>query len=145
MDVCRAIQQELDRDFDATIWDQDVFRPTHDAIDSLRRALDASDAGIFVLTPDDLTETRGHTNPTARDNVIFELGMFLGRLGVPHLRLGAAEGCHAPSQRPGGDHRRALRRRRAPRLQIRSMRSSRRSPSSLPAAPGLTCTHPHEP
>jgi O-acetyl-ADP-ribose deacetylase (regulator of RNase III) len=82
MDVCRAIQQELDRDFDATIWDQGVFRPTYDAIDSLRRALDTSDAGIFVLTPDDRTEMRGRVDPTARDNVIFELGMFLGRLGV---------------------------------------------------------------
>lgn len=82
MGVCRAIQQELDRDFDVTIWDQGVFRPTYDAIDSLRRALDASDAGIFVLTPDDRTEMRGRVDPTARDNVIFELGMFLGRLGV---------------------------------------------------------------
>jgi hypothetical protein len=44
-------------------------------------ALDSSDAGVFVLRPDDLTESRGETSPTARDNVTFELGMFIGRLG----------------------------------------------------------------
>jgi predicted nucleotide-binding protein len=81
IDVCRAIQQELERDFDVTPWDQDVFRLTYDTLDSLLAALDSSDAGIFVLREDDLTESRGQSSPTVRDNVIFELGMFIGRLG----------------------------------------------------------------
>jgi O-acetyl-ADP-ribose deacetylase (regulator of RNase III) len=81
LDVCYAIQQELDRDFDVTVWNQDVFRLTRDALDSLLAELDSSDAGVFVLRPDDLTESRGQSNPTVRDNVIFELGMFIGRLG----------------------------------------------------------------
>ncbi len=87
MSVCRAVQQELDRDFDVTIWDQGVFRLTYGAVDSLCAALDSSDAGIFVLTPDDLTESRGHSNFTVRDNVIFELGMFLGRLGRENVYM----------------------------------------------------------
>lgn len=81
IDICYAAQQELDRDFDVTVWNQDVFRLTHDALGSLLAALDSSDAGIFVLRPDDLTESRGKSSPTVRDNVIFELGMFIGRLG----------------------------------------------------------------
>jgi O-acetyl-ADP-ribose deacetylase (regulator of RNase III) len=81
MDVCRAVQQELNSDFDVTIWNQGVFQPTYDAIDSLSSELSASDAGVFVLTPDDLTGMRGSSSPTARDNVIFELGMFIGGLG----------------------------------------------------------------
>ena len=81
MDVCSALQQELDRDFDVTVWDQDVFRLTYDALDSLLVSLESSDAGVFVLRPDDVTESRGQSNPTARDNVVFELGMFIGRLG----------------------------------------------------------------
>jgi hypothetical protein len=79
--VSRAIQGELDDDFDVTIWDQGVFRLSYGALDSLLDALDSSDAGVFVLRPDDLTESRGETSPTARDNVTFELGMFIGRLG----------------------------------------------------------------
>jgi len=81
IDVCRAIQVELDEDFDVTVWNQDVFRLTYGALDSLLDALDSSDAGVFILRPDDLTTSRGESSHTARDNVIFELGMFLGRLG----------------------------------------------------------------
>lgn len=81
IDVCYAMQQELERDFEVTVWSQDVFRLTHDALDSLLTALDSSDAGIFVLREDDLTESRGQSSPTVRDNVVFELGMFIGRLG----------------------------------------------------------------
>lgn len=81
IDVCRAVQLELADDFDVTVWDQDVFRLSYDALDSLLDALDSSDAGVFVLRPDDLTTSRGMPDPTVRDNVIFELGMFIGRLG----------------------------------------------------------------
>jgi O-acetyl-ADP-ribose deacetylase (regulator of RNase III) len=79
--LCDAIQQELQRDFDVTVWDQDVFRLTYDALDSLLAALDSSDAGVFVVRPDDVTESREQSSSTVRDNVIFELGMFIGRLG----------------------------------------------------------------
>lgn len=81
IDVCRALQGELDDDFDVTVWDQDIFRLSYGALDSLLDALDSCDCGVFVLTPDDLTERRGESSPTARDNVTFELGMFIGRLG----------------------------------------------------------------
>lgn len=81
IDVCRAVQLELAEDFDVTVWDQDVFRLSYGPLDSLLHALDSSDAGVFVLRPDDLTTSRGVPDPTVRDNVIFELGMFIGRLG----------------------------------------------------------------
>ncbi len=81
IDVSRAIQQELDDDFDVTVWDQDVFQLSYGALESLLGALETCDAGLFILEPDDLTESRGEASFTARDNVIFELGMFVGRLG----------------------------------------------------------------
>lgn len=39
------------------------------------------DFGFMVCTSDDWTVSRGIENDTARDNVIFEYGLFLGRLG----------------------------------------------------------------
>ncbi len=81
LDISYAVQEELNRDFEVTVWNQDVFRLSHDALDSLLQALDSSDAGVFVLKPDDVTESRGDASPSVRDNVIFELGMFIGRLG----------------------------------------------------------------
>ena len=80
--ICRAVQAELeDDDLVVTVWHQDVFRLNYGALDSLLEALDSSDAGVFVLRPDDLTTSRGESNQTVRDNVLFELGMFIGRLG----------------------------------------------------------------
>jgi hypothetical protein len=79
--ICRAVQSELDDDFEVTVWNQDVFKLGYSALDSLLNVLDSSDAGVFVLQPDDLTLLRNVSHPTVRDNVILELGMFIGRLG----------------------------------------------------------------
>lgn len=79
--VCHAIQAELDRDLDVKVWNQDVFRLSYGTLDSLLEELDSSDAGAFVLRPDDITTSRGESTRTVRDNVLFELGLFIGRLG----------------------------------------------------------------
>ncbi len=77
--VARAIQAGLERDADVTVWDQGVFRPGLANIESLERQLDVSDAAVLVFTPeDDLTVDKKATK-TVRDNVLFELGLFIGR------------------------------------------------------------------
>lgn len=81
LDVCRDVQAELERDFEVVVWDQDVFKLGHSGLDSLLDMLDSSDAGIFVLRADDLSTSRDEAAPVVRDNVILELGMFIGRLG----------------------------------------------------------------
>lgn len=45
------------------------------------RASRRFDYAVLVLTPDDITVKRGTTLQTARDNVLFELGLFMGALG----------------------------------------------------------------
>jgi hypothetical protein len=86
--VAEAVQAQLAGDeFEATVWDQGVFKLSHDALDSLLNALDHSDAGIFILRADDLTIRKANKpgedqrRATVRDNVVFELGMFIGRFG----------------------------------------------------------------
>ncbi|MGH9617207.1 MAG: TIR domain-containing protein [Acidobacteriaceae bacterium] len=82
LDIARTIQTAFDHDpFTVTVWTDGVFRASHYAIESLERALDQSDVAIAVAQPDDITESRGQQRATPRDNVIFELGFFMGRLG----------------------------------------------------------------
>src|SRR5690349_13678701 len=92
LEVCRAVQAELEGDFAVTVWDQDVFKPSAGALESLVATLDASDAGIFVLRPDDLKTSRGTAAEVARDNVVLELGMFFGRMGRERTFMLTPEG-----------------------------------------------------
>jgi CRP/FNR family transcriptional regulator, cyclic AMP receptor protein len=80
--IARAVQNAFDHDpFTVVIWTDGVFRASQYPVESLERELDQSDFAIAIAQPDDLTESREQTKPTPRDNVIFELGFFMGRLG----------------------------------------------------------------
>lgn len=81
LDIAESVQQQLQRDADSTIWNQDIFRLSRNTIDELIRALDDFDFGIFVFTPDDEIAIREQRLEAPRDNVVFELGLFMGRLG----------------------------------------------------------------
>jgi predicted nucleotide-binding protein len=82
LDVARAVQNAFEYDpFDVTIWTNGVFRASWYPVETLEAQLDDSDFAIAIAQPDDITESRGVPAATARDNVIFELGMFIGRLG----------------------------------------------------------------
>ncbi len=83
-DEANAIQELLENNADVVLWTQDIFRLSESSLDSLLTALDEFDAGIFVFGPDDVVLIRNEKREIARDNVIFELGLFVGRLGKEH-------------------------------------------------------------
>jgi len=63
-------------------WTQSGIFEYNDApLDSLIDAVNNSDFACFFIEPDDIIITRGEEKTSLRDNVIFELGLFLGRLG----------------------------------------------------------------
>jgi hypothetical protein len=50
-------------------------------IESLEKAVAEADCALFVVTPDDRTTSRRRQQAAPRDNVVFELGLFMGALG----------------------------------------------------------------
>lgn len=80
--IAYVVQNHFAHDkFVVQVWPNGVFRASNYRIESLEKVLDDSDFAIAIAQPDDLTTIRGEEKRTPRDNVIFELGMFIGRLG----------------------------------------------------------------
>ena len=80
--VARAIENAFAHDPFATIvWANGVFRVTNYTLESLENELDVCDFAVAIAHPDDQTTIRDEDWPTPRDNVVFELGFFMGRLG----------------------------------------------------------------
>lgn len=62
-------------------WPDGIFFASGYALEALEQEVDKSDFAIAVAQPDDTAISRGTTFSVVRDNVIFELGLFMGRLG----------------------------------------------------------------
>lgn len=80
--VARALQAELDHNADVEIWSQGVFGLSEGTMGSLVAAVARFDFAVLVLTADDMSTSRGVERVIPRDNVLFELGLFMGGLGV---------------------------------------------------------------
>lgn len=77
----------LSSDFDVTIWnekvwDASVFKINQNFLSDLLKATLQFDFGVLLGTNDDKVEFRGQVLLQPRDNVLFELGLFTGRLGT---------------------------------------------------------------
>jgi hypothetical protein len=79
--VVDAFQSHLEDAAEVIPWRYGVFKSGESTLESLIRALNRFDFAALILTPDDLVESRGGTSNSPRDNVIFEIGLFIGRLG----------------------------------------------------------------
>lgn len=82
LDIANTIQEALDFDCESRVWTQGVFEPSRTAIENLMNSLKQFDFAAFVFSADDVTRLRGHEHRTVRDNVVFEFGLFAGRLGI---------------------------------------------------------------
>jgi predicted nucleotide-binding protein len=66
---------------EAVVWTQkDIFEPGKFTLESLEENARRSDFAVMVFGPDDVIFSRGKRQPSPRDNVIFELGLFMGAL-----------------------------------------------------------------
>lgn len=81
LEVAKAIQANLDFVCESQIWSQGLFGLSEGTLETLVNALEHFDFAILALTSDDLTRSRGTEHKSPRDNVLFELGLFIGGLG----------------------------------------------------------------
>lgn len=79
INVANAINECMDYDVELVHW-KDSFGLSSFTIDDLMEKSRTVDFAVFVFTPDDLSTIREQSHLVARDNVLFELGLFIGSL-----------------------------------------------------------------
>lgn len=94
--LIRALNARLGDSVDVRFWPT-AFRLSHVTVEELERASREADFAALVLTADDALRIRGKKMTAPRDNITFEIGLFMGHLGrsrcylvqedAPHLRV----------------------------------------------------------
>jgi predicted nucleotide-binding protein len=80
--IARILENAFEYDsFTVHLWTAGCFKVASYTIDDLEEAVDKSDFAVAIAHADDFIESREEMWPAPRDNVIFELGLFMGRLG----------------------------------------------------------------
>jgi len=83
INVVRAIENDFERDTDIEIfaWKNDIFKVANYPLEDLETQLDLADFAVAVAYADDVVTSRKKRIGAPRDNVVFELAYFMGRLG----------------------------------------------------------------
>ncbi|MDK4805497.1 MAG: nucleotide-binding protein [Novosphingobium aromaticivorans] len=80
--IAKAIRIGLEHDAEVVIWSDDMIFPAGGyPIEALEEQVNLADFGVALAEPDDLVLSRDRQSSVPRDNVIFELGFFMSRLG----------------------------------------------------------------
>jgi len=97
--VADAINANLEHDAHCTVWRNGTFRLSSQSVDDLVKKSSTVDFAVFVFTPDDVAKIRMHEEMVARDNVVFELGLFIGAIGKERCYVVKPRGVemHLPS------------------------------------------------
>jgi predicted nucleotide-binding protein len=82
LEIARQIQSGIEHDAIVTVWTDGVFEASSTAVEDLLAQVAHSDFAALIVAAEDIIISRdGVENPAPRDNVIFELGLFMGELG----------------------------------------------------------------
>jgi predicted nucleotide-binding protein len=79
--IAKAIHMNLEEETYPTPWTANQFQLSNSTLDGLIEALNHSDFAVFVFAPDDAATVKEQQVSVVRDNVLFELGLSMGRLG----------------------------------------------------------------
>lgn len=99
LSIADGIAENLEYDAEVTIWRSGTFNLSSYALDDLIQKSKNVDFSIFIFSPDDLAVMRSREKYIVRDNVVFELGLFIGSIGKERCYIVKPRGVdlHFPS------------------------------------------------
>ena len=77
---------------DSRLWTDGVFQASTTSVESLLALAGEADFAALVMTADDVSVSRSVRKAAPRDNVVFELGLFMGSIGRERTFAILAEG-----------------------------------------------------
>ena len=104
LSVAERIKKFYDSDFECYLWTDDIFKFNENFLETLMKEATLFDFGFLLFTKDDYTTSRMKSFDSPRDNVLFEYGLFLGRLGNTRAFIVQEEGVKIPSDLFGITH-----------------------------------------
>ena len=99
--VARLVKKHLSDFAECNVWDEELFEFNKSYFETLMELLAFYDYGILIGTADDLVVSREVTSQETRDNVLFEFGLFMGRLGREKVFFIKEKGAKTPSDLSG--------------------------------------------
>lgn len=99
--LAEKVKDFFKTDFDCYLWTDDIFKFNDNFLETLMKEASLFDFGFMVFTKDDHTISREKEFDAPRDNVLFEYGLFLGRIGRDKAYIIIEEGIKIPSDMLG--------------------------------------------
>lgn len=99
--VAQRIKEFFEPEYECYIWNDGVFKYNEGFLETLVKSASLFDFGFMVFAADDMSRIRHHEYSTTRDNVLFEYGLFLGRVGLDRAFVLIEEGVKIPSDLQG--------------------------------------------
>lgn len=104
LEIAQEVKDFFSDDFECSLWTDDIFKYNENYLETLLKEANLFDYGILVFTKDDFTKSREKQFGSPRDNVVFEFGLFLGRLGRDNAFILQEENVKLPSDLFGITH-----------------------------------------
>lgn len=99
--VAERIKEFFQDDYSCFLWTDEIFKYNENFLETLLKSASLFDFGFMVFTCDDYSTVRGVEMETPRDNVLFEYGLFLGRIGNDRAYVLYENGVKIPTDLAG--------------------------------------------
>lgn len=99
--VAQRIKTYFEPDYNCYIWNDGIFKFNEGFLETLIKSASLFDFGFMIFAADDISRIRKKEYKTTRDNVLFEYGLFLGRVGIDRAYVLKEDGVKIPSDLTG--------------------------------------------
>ena len=99
--IAQKVKTYFEKEYECFLWTDGIFKFNENFLETLMKEASLFDFGFLIFTKDDYTQSRLVKYNSPRDNIVFEYGLFLGRLGRERAYFIIDEDVKLPSDLQG--------------------------------------------